>query len=285
MSNANFNNSHLSGGAPYSEEYMRAWSKGNTAPEQDTEKREPYNIDITTIPFDGDITSKMISSMELSGMIADRMSELFSDFEGCIILRDNQYGNPYLVMYFKDKNIINAGDRVKGIEPIINNNQQQNNIANRLQNVLGRNNSRMYKLSNAAKDVLGKLVAVRPRQKLNWNDYFREVPEGNPTMMQNYNILVEVKGFDFQKVLSMIYGNTIKVKDPDTDKDTIKKVQYSISIMKPLTQMSWNTNAVTTNFQLSIGQLNQNNVQELAQKFGYGVVAQNSIPMYRSKMN
>lgn len=286
--NTNFKGNNNMTAAPYSEEYMAMWRKGNaTANKQAVQNNKPkYELDITTIEFDGDNSSKMMSSSELSGMISDIMSSIFVDFEGCIILQDNQFGAPYLLMYFKDKQVANAGNRVKALESVFNNNKnsQGNSMAARFQNAFNRS-SRVYQLSEAAKDILSQFMSIRGAAKINWNNCYREIASGNPYIAQSYNILVEIKGFDLSKILKLIYGKTIKVKDPITDKEVKKRVEYSVGIIRPITEMAWNSNNINTNFLLSITQLNRDNVEALAQKLGFGVVGTNGqVPMYRANI-
>ena len=284
MENQNFKNSNLSQGVNvFSDDYMKGWRRGTVQDNTQNENRKTYNVDIAAIPFDGDNASKMISSSELCGIVADRMAEIFSDFDGCIIQRDNTYGAPYLLMYFKDKNVVNGDNRLKAIESQYANNNANNNLAARWQGAFGRG-SKLYKLTDAGMDVLGKLVTKRyDNEKVNWNNFYSEKPDGNPYVPQNYSILVEIRSFDLRKVLAMVYGDKVIVKDPATDNNVTKQVYYDMSIIRPLTQMSWNTANINTNFLLNIVQLNRDNVQELAKKLGFGVVGtQGQIPMYRS---
>lgn len=279
MVNRNFKEANYNRGGRI--DFSKLRKANPTTNNNEAVKREKSKIQISTIPFDSDVNTKKMTSMELSSIIYDIMSNVFDDFEGCIIKRDEQYGNPYLLMYFKERNILSK-DKFHAIERINADNRDntQNATDRYLSSMRQRKvRSKQYKLSNSGMDILETMMKRFGNAPINWNQCISEVSENAYQYRQYTSVLVEVRGFDLGKILKLIYGQEIEIKD-DEGKTSKSRVMYSIGIIRPLTTMNWNNSNLDTNFLLTITQLNVNNVEELGKKLG-AVPCSGSIPMFR----
>lgn len=252
--------------------FMDNWRKGNgQSYNNQAANREKVEVNIKPMEFDGENRTKTMRSRDLCGIIADVFGRVFSDFEGCIIRRNPQTNQPMLLMYFKEKKTPGVSDKLTALEPMYTPNQ---GVAAAFQNAQCRMGGKRYKLSLDAQDVLEKFIYTRKGQKINWGNLVSEIGN-NAYSAYGYNILVQVAGFDIQKVLEAIYGKTIQPADAKP-----QEVTYALNIIKPLVQVGWNATQMDTEFLLTIQQLNIAILNQLGADLGIGM-ANSGVNMVR----
>ena len=244
--------------------------------QQQEQQRKPKRVKFKAVPFVGEKAGKMITSMDLSALMYDAFSIVFSDFEGCIIVRD-QFNNPQVLMYFKDRPARDG--MVKAIEPYSNRVTNSPNAAvNRLFAFDARSRNKCYDLTQDAKDILEPFMQRRGNAKINWGQCFEEKWEN---AYNNSSIVVEIKNLDIIKLVKAIYGSTKIVKD-ETGNDREDRVDYAISVIRPIVMgFVPNTSGMDVNFLLSIDQLDVREVENLARKLGAVPTNGGGLVMYR----
>lgn len=266
--------------------------KGKSRKQQSNPDHEPYKMSISSIPFNADNGSKLMRSAELNELIYDVFASTFNDFYGCMVERNLQNGRPELHLYFKHKNAANMDkSKLTAFDaPNTNNNKAdskndslnarfQNTVANRSKTAHNKN----YIITDAGKDILGSLMVNNRSNQINWNQCLVEMVDNSYSNPQFTSLMVAVKGIDLLKVIALIYGNKIEVREEDgsVHKD---KVIYECSIIREQSVGNVWQNAQGTvlslNFILSIQQLNIDKVNKLAQQLG-AIPLVGTTPMFR----
>lgn len=280
-------NNYRGGKKDYFAEARKAHKSDN---QQNTSDHVPYKMSITSIPFNADNGSKLMRSAELNELIYDVFASTFNDFYGCMVEQNMTDGRPELHLYFKHKNAANMDkSKLTAFEaPNTNKNTAKGNSLNeRFQNsVINRNktaHNKNYIITDAGKDILGSLMVNRGNQPINWNQCLVEMPDNSYGNPQFTSLMVSVKGIDLLKVIALIYGNKIEVKEEDGSTH-MDKVIYECSIVRVQSVGNVYQNpqgtVLSLNFILSIQQLNIDKVNKLAQEFGAIPVA-GTTPMFR----
>lgn len=247
-------------------------NNNNNQPQQP--QREPLRIEVESpIPFDGELRSKMTTTVELSKNI-NNLFKIFHDFEGSIVVPD-MYGQLQVMLYFKDKGNIAVGpDQVRCIEPVgMNNNRSGIGMFSQIQNLQTRYSQKKYQLTQDAKDIFSEFINVRPGSKINWNQFVKEITE--QTGYYSTSITVEVAGIDILKLIRKIYGSHVT----GTNGKDKARLDYNINLIKPF-GIDMNSGAMSTNYLIAIQQLNSKEVEKLAQEMGL-VPSCGTIPMIR----
>ena len=255
-----------------------------------TPNHVPYKMTISSIPFNADNGSKLMRSAELNELIYDVFASTFNDFYGCMVEQNMQDKRPELHLYFKHKNAANMDkSKLTAFDSPVNNSNSgkgtsinervQNAIINRSKTAHNKN----YIITEAGKDILGSLMINRGGQAINWNQCLVEMPDNSYGNPQFSSLMVAVKGIDLLKVIALIYGNKIEVKEEDGTTH-FDKVVYECSIVRVQSIGNVYQNpqgtVLSLNFILSIQQLNIDKVNKLAQEFGAIPVA-GTTPMFR----
>lgn len=233
-------------------------------------QREPLRIEVEKpIPFNGELKSKMTTTVELSKNI-NNLFKIFDDFEGSIVVPD-MYGQLQVMLYFKDRGNIAMGEgKTRCIEPVgMNNNRPGIGMFSQIQNLQTRYAQRKYQLTQDAKDIFSEFINIRPGSKINWNQFVKEITE--QTGYYSTAITVEVAGLDIIKLIRKMYGARVP--------DSKARLDYNINLIKPF-GIDMNSGAMSTNYLIAIQQLNSKEVEKLAQEMGL-VPSCGTIPMIR----
>lgn len=229
-------------------------NRGNQQqPNNVTQERKPFYITNDPLPFDGELKSKMTTTVELAKTINSLFRSVLADYEGSIIL-PNMYGQLELVLYFKDKGGISAEGQIKSLQNA--NNPLRNGTAfDRISAMNTRNKAKNYDLTPETKEILSEFIFVRQNQKIDWNRHISEQTQQN---YNSYTVFVKVIGLDLIRVIRKLYGS----KDPETK----SRIDYTVSLIRPVgVSMQGFGNQ---NFLINISQLNNNEIEKLANEIG-----------------
>lgn len=213
-------------------------------------------LEIESIPFDGLLKSKIISTIDLAKLVNSVFRNALADYEGCIIL-PTQTGQFDCTLYFKDHGPIRDTAQVKNLISITGPNKSASPV-DRIAAFNNRTANKLYMLSEETKQILSEFVITRKNQQINWNQLVFEQAE----QAWNANIVyVKVCGIDIVKILKKIYGGKV-----DGDRR-----DYNVTLMRPVG---------LNNYLISIQQLDTKEVEKLAQSVGI-IQTGNSIAMIR----
>lgn len=225
------------------------------------QKREPLNLTIEPVEFDGLLKTKFTTTVELAKTVNEMFRPVFSDYEGCLIL-PNQMGGFDTIVYFCDKGI--QDERLKALRPVV---QQGNlNISQRINNLNRRYQNKTYELTEDCKDIFSEfMVKERNSNKVRWNQLVVEKAENN---YNSCTIHVQLNGIDIMKILKKIYGSTVKGNRTDYS----MKLERGIGVV--------NGAGLFANYLVSILQLDTKEVERVAQSVGMVPLA-DTIPMVK----
>jgi len=214
----------------------------------DTREKLKITVD-PQIGFDGTFKTKRTTTIELAKKFNSIFRPVFNDFEGSIIL-PNQQNQLVLTLYFTDKGAATNGS-YKAITPLMKAGRNSS-IGDKLRSFNAMNKMHSYDLTDETKEMLSDFIYVRNNQKIKWDNYIIEQPD--TTRYGQYNIIVGVINLDITRVLKRLYKN-----------ESEGRIDYEVKFLRPV--MGRNDN-----FLIDIIQLDTKKVEELANQAGMAPV-------------
>ena len=206
------------------------------------DRKEELRIEVEKIPFESTFATKRTTTVNLASQFNKIFRPIFSDFEGTIILPNQNVLT--LTIYFTDKGPATDGT-FKAVTPIgvVN---KGSSFGERIKSFNARNKMHTYDLTQEAKEMLGDLIYTRNNQKIKWDQYIIEQPDN--TRYGQYNIVVGVINLDVVKVLRKLYSI-----------ESEGRADYDVKIVRQLSK---------DNFLIDIVQLDTKEVEVLASETG-----------------
>jgi len=238
-------------------------NRGNGQGQQAPQAPDKLNLDLEPVDFNGTTKTAIISTVDLASEINSIFRPIFSDYEGSTVIADIYTGQLHLSLYFKDKGTPGK-DQLKNLSNVLQDPNNRNVSAiERIQRFNTRNSNKTYELTQGTKEILSDYIYAQQKGKVNWNQCVSEVTEQGHS---SYSVYVKVVGIDLIKLLRKKYNKKGAFND------------YQINLLKPLGQGF--TAMDTSNFLISITQLDIRKVEDLCRKIGM-VPTSGSIPMVR----
>lgn len=228
---------------------MNNYQENNNTNNNSKVEREKLNLNVehpdefkstikTTITNTVDLVKKINGFFRAMGIV---------DFYGSTLKPNPTTGQLELVLYFKPDN---NTDGIHFVEPVVGQTNRNSNATARVLSLNTRNSGRTVQLSLDGKDVLQDFILKGYNQKIDWNRYSTEVTEQAP-FGSYYNIYLRVYNIDINKILKCIWGG----KDEQGG-----RYEYAININRVIPG--------SDNLIITIQQLNEKNLQEIAAKIG-----------------
>lgn len=266
-------------------------SENTSQPQTKTESKTPsIRIEVQPEPFDGTLKSKYVTSQDLSDMVNSVFKTTMHDYYGCAILpvesvnfalgnqlqggkmtyQPSSSSNLVLLLYFIDK-----GEAPAQSYKCIRTPEVGNNMVARMNAISFNRSNRTYILTEEAKSILTPFVedSHNNNGKIRWEDISAEVNEssGVGNIAYGSRICVSVR-IDLLKVIKEVYKT--KIGDHYMD--------YAVSLIRPLVGINPSPYGnVSSNFIVSITQLDNKEVENLCKKVGM-VANQSNLYMIRA---
>lgn len=170
------------------------------------------------LPFEGDMKTNIVSSVDMADIVSSLFAPAFSDYYGCKInindghgmpsvVNSMPYGTLYVDLYFKDQGTAENG--IKNIKPIGSKEEDgRTDLGARFMRVNGAfHNGRTYKVTDETYECLEDFV--RTTGKIRWYERTQEI-ESNMSLYGKSEAVVCISGIDLNRVITAIYGDRTK---------------------------------------------------------------------------
>lgn len=166
-------------------------------------------------PFEGDMKTNIISSIEMAKIVSSLFASAFSDYYGCNVRVNDGRANPviansmpigsiYVDLYFKDQGEETDG-LFKNVKLRGQNNDGKTDLGSRFLRVNGSiNTGRAYEVTKETYDILEEFTFSGNRTR--WNEHTQEIS----TPMSIYGkeeVVVCISGLSLNKIITKIYGD------------------------------------------------------------------------------
>lgn len=182
------------------------------------EKKVIRKIEVSEpLPFDANIKSCFMNTIELAGIVDNLFSSAMRDYVGCKISLNNgdvpanaamdiPMGKLYVNLYFKDRSNLVPDDN--GMIPNVTRRSESKGKSkfDSLMKMSGVSAGRMYDVTPETYEALDPFRFF-PNRKTNWNILTTEI-YSNFGYAGSYNqeIVACITGIDFEKVINAVYG-------------------------------------------------------------------------------
>lgn len=243
----------------------------------ETVKKEKTTIEVAeNTVFEGDMKTKLVSSIEMAEIVSSLFGAAFADYYGCkicindgsnrILFETNPANSIYVELYFKDRGN-NHGGKIKNLKlrGQVNANEGENNMAARVRAVSQTLNpqvsSRVYEVTSETYEALEEFMNVR---NIHWATYTQEISANMGIIGTKEEAVVCVTGLSLDKILTKIYGS-------ETEEG---RFEYAAI---PATMIPARSNE----FIMQVTQLNLEVVRKLHRELGFNVPASSQFHVYR----
>lgn len=243
-------------------------NNNNFTKEQKDPNRKKFSIDLdqdSLIKLPKTQYNTLIDSVELAKLINEKMKGIFGDYIGCTIAPSPFTGALEISFYFTETR--STEGLAKAIERTMQ--KKGNSIAENIQMFNRNNMSRVYNLTDKAKDILELFIDdqfMNRNKTVNWNRIVTEETE----YATGFQYLC-VSGININKLLRKLAGKKNELGH---------NIEYQTSIVKPMNnQMVYNNKNVV--YLLLITALDCDVLNKLIEKSGL-TPSNGQIPMIRA---
>jgi len=236
-----------------------------------TDEKDNIIITFEKEEFVGAHQTSVTTANLLAKNIANKMSKVFSDLAGAIIV-PGIHGQPELVFYFRDvparegipKALVQIKDKLRN-----NNNSNYSESAQALQSMTSiYKTNKVYDLNDDAKKALSRFMLKDANRNINWGQRITE--QGSNGYNGGGEILVKVSGLNLIEFIKAIYG--YKYKTTVNGSEVVNYYDYTINLISPV-NAAYNiynnrTNTPLVDYAITISAIDRTELQKVAQIFG-----------------